>query len=169
MSDKPKAKSLIEKKLADPEYRKNFEKEYAAFKLEAQILTALEEKGWTYSDLAKATHTSKSNVSRDLKAGGILAASFSRIGRIADALGMTLVALLIPKESERFILPRIEELVRATTSSAFVQYKLLEQPGPGTNLSEVFVCETPEENPGTKIDYHGSVASVRTSTSLEAA
>lgn len=116
MSNKPKAKGLIERKLQDPEYRKWFEKRYAAFKLEAQILTALETKGWIYDDLAKATGTSKGNVSRDLKAGGILSASFSRINRIAEALGMRLIALLVPQESIQFILPRIEELVRSSSN-----------------------------------------------------
>lgn len=110
MSDKPK--SLIERKMQDPEYRKRFEEEYGAFQLEVQILLALEDRGWTYSDLAKATKTSKSNISRDLKDGGLVNASYSRIHRMADALGMKLVGVLIPKDSVETVLPKIEELVR---------------------------------------------------------
>jgi len=123
MSNKTKAKSLIEKKLEDSHYRKQYEERYAAFKLEAQILYVLEEKGWTYSDLAKATHTSKSNVSRDLRAGGISSASFSRISRIAEALGMKLIALLVPKDYAQFILPRIEEMVRSSSNAPLVEFR----------------------------------------------
>ena len=152
MSNKPKAKGLIERKLEDPEYKKRHDERYAAFKLEAQILYALEEKNWTYSDLAKATGTAKSNVSRDLKAGGILAASFYRINKIADALGMKLVALLIPKESERYILPRIEELVRLSSTTAFMQFQLIQQSSQMTNLQEVFSPQNGTEGIRTEIE-----------------
>lgn len=110
-------KSLIEKKMEDAEYKKRHIRTYNAFKLEAQILYAIEKKGWTYSDLAKATHTNKSNISRDLRAGGILSASFSRISRIAEALEMKLVALLIPQEKEQYLLQRIEDIVRDSLTS----------------------------------------------------
>ena len=113
MSDKPPVKGYLNRKLEDPEYRKQHDERYAAFKLEVQILLALEDRDWTYSDLAKATKTSKSNISRDLKDGGLVNASFSRIHRMADALGMKLVGVLIPKESVETVLPKIEELVRS--------------------------------------------------------
>lgn len=114
MGNKHRVKSLLERKLEDPEYRKRHEESYAAFKLEVQILQALEKKDWSYADLAKATNTYKSNISRDLKAGGIFAASFSRISKIAKALGMRLIALLIPDDQADSILPRIEALVRVS-------------------------------------------------------
>ncbi|MDO8803291.1 MAG: hypothetical protein Q7R35_02575 [Elusimicrobiota bacterium] len=110
-------KSLIETKMEDSEYKKRHNRTYNAFKLEAQILYAIEKKGWTYSDLAKVTHTNKSNISRDLRAGGILSASFSRITRIAEALEMKLVTLLIPQEKEQYLLQRIEDIVRDSLTS----------------------------------------------------
>ncbi len=121
MPDKPRVKSLIARKLENPEYRKRHDEQYAAFKLEAQILHALERKGWTYAQLADATDTYKSNISRDLRAGGILKASFSRISKIAGALGMTLIALLIPKEQEAVIIPKINVLVRASFDRLEIQ------------------------------------------------
>ncbi|MBI4668544.1 MAG: helix-turn-helix transcriptional regulator, partial [Elusimicrobia bacterium] len=108
MSTKPRIKSLLERKLEISEYRKRHEESYEEFKLEVQILHALERKGWSYADLAQATHSHKSNISRDLKAGGIFSASFSRISKIAEVLGMKLIALLAPKEQARFFLPQIE-------------------------------------------------------------
>jgi transcriptional regulator with XRE-family HTH domain len=91
---------MLERKRVNADYKKLHDETYAAFKLENQILIAMEDRGMSYSDLALATHTSKSNVSRDLRAGGILNASLARIGRIADALGMKLIVLLVPKESD---------------------------------------------------------------------
>lgn len=114
MSDKPRARGFLNQKLEDPEYRKQHDERYAAFKLEAQILLALEQKDWTYSDLAKATGTSKSNISRDLNGRGLERASLSRLHRMAEALDMKLVAVMIPKECEQTFLPKIEELVRST-------------------------------------------------------
>lgn len=144
MSNKSRAKSLIEKKLGNPEYRKRHEEQYEAFKLEVQILQALEEKGWSYSDLAAATYTSKSNVSRDLKAGGIFYATFSRISKIAEALGMKLIALLIPKNQVQFILPKIEELVRTSFNATVGQIKMTEQ----LTLSPANLKDAPTSNQG---------------------
>lgn len=105
-------KSLLERKAENPEYRKRQEEGYATFKLEAQILSALEQKGWSYSQLADATQTSKSNICRDLKGGGLSAASLSRLHRIADALGMKFITLLIPQEQAQSAVPEMEALVR---------------------------------------------------------
>ncbi|MFA6435105.1 MAG: helix-turn-helix transcriptional regulator [Elusimicrobiales bacterium] len=113
-----KTRSLLERKMDDPEYRKYHYTAYDVFKLEAQILLTMEHKGWSYADLARATHTSKSNVSRDLKAGGIMSASFSRIARIAEVLGMKLIPVLAPKEHEYSIAQKIEEIVRTSFDSA---------------------------------------------------
>lgn len=125
MNSTHKVKSLFERELENEQFRRSYEEGFEAFQLEAQILHALEGKRWTYSDLAKATNTSKSNVSRDLAAGGILSASFSRIGRIADALGMKLVGLLIPKDQASYVLPRIEALVRESANATHGKAKLL--------------------------------------------
>ena len=75
-------KGLLERRLDDPEQKKRHEERYEAFKLEVQILEALETKRWSYADLAQATGTSKSNVSRDLRAGGILSASFRESAKL---------------------------------------------------------------------------------------
>jgi hypothetical protein len=128
MPNKSRAKSLLERKLENLEYRKRHEERYEAFKLEVQILNALQKKGWSYTDLAQAINTHKSNISRDLKGGGILSATFSRISRIAEALEMKLIALLIPKEEEQFILPRIGELVRLSFNAASGDIKMAEPP-----------------------------------------
>jgi len=113
MKTKKKIKGLLERKLENPEYRKRFEAGYAAFQLEVQILNALERKHWTYSDLAKVLHTSKSNISRDLKAGGINAATISRVYRIAEALGLKFYPLFIPQRKEKEVLLKIQSLMTA--------------------------------------------------------
>ena len=64
-------KGSLNRKLENPKYRKKFKRGYAFFKLEVQILLAMEDKGWTYDDLAKAIGTSRQNVWRDLKNGGL--------------------------------------------------------------------------------------------------
>lgn len=138
-----KTKSLLERKSDDPEYRKRREEQYAIFKLEAQILYALEQKGWSYSQLAVATHTSKSNISRDLKGGGLLNATLSRLTRMADTLGMRLITLLVPKEQAHFILPKIEGLIRQSFNAAFGTQEI---------KSKIFSAAAPYEyktaNPG---------------------
>jgi transcriptional regulator with XRE-family HTH domain len=119
MKTNERVRGTLARQLENPEFRKGFEEGYAAFELEVQILNAMEHKGWSYSKLAEVVHTSKGNISRDLKAGGILSASFSRIARMADALGMKLVALLIPKEQASYVLPRIEDIVRRSFNAAY--------------------------------------------------
>lgn len=85
---------------------------YSLFKLEVQILSALEKKGWSYDDLAKATGTSKSNISRDLKDGGLEKAALSRIQKIAKALGMQLVSVLIPEDQAGQVISVIDAVIR---------------------------------------------------------
>ena len=128
MQNKAQPKSLIARKMGNAGYRKRHENGYEAFKLEAQILLALENKGWSYTDLAQATNTHKSNVSRDLSAGGILSATLSCISRIAEALGMRLVTLLIPRDKIGIVLPRIEELVRESFDTAAGEVKMINPP-----------------------------------------
>lgn len=108
---KKRVTSLIERKLQNKEYRARFERNYPTFMLEVQILKALEEKGWSYEDLAKALGTSKSNISRDLAAGGIRSATLKRISRIAEALEMELVPILVSQSNEKRILPKLYSLI----------------------------------------------------------
>jgi len=106
-----RAKSLIERKMENPAYRARFERDYPAFMLEVQILRAMERKGVTYSKLAKALHTSKSNISRDLSAGGIRLASLPRLSRLAEALGMEFVPIMVEQKREKAIMAKLQELV----------------------------------------------------------
>jgi hypothetical protein len=151
MPDKPRTKGLIARKLESADYRKRHDERYAAFKLEAQILHALERKGWSYGQLADAVNTYKSNISRDLRAGGILKASFLRISKIAGALGMTLITLLVPKEQEAAVLPKIEALIRSSLSAGEV--KMSETPsttinaGPGSSSEMYQVRISSDWNP----------------------
>jgi len=107
---KNRIKSLLERKMKDPTYRSRFERNYPAFTLEVQILKAMERKDWTYGDLAKALATSKSNVSRDLSAGGIRSASLPRLARMAEVLDMEFVPLMIEQKRRKKIYPKICEL-----------------------------------------------------------
>ena len=106
-----RVKSLLERKLENPAYRKRFEKGYAAFELEVQILNALEEKGWTFDDLARRIGTNKSNISRDLSAGGIKSARVSRLARMGEALGLRFVPLFIPQSREKEVFNKIHRIV----------------------------------------------------------
>ncbi len=113
MKNKTKAKSLFEQEMENPDFRRQFQKEYRLFKLEVQLLTALEQSGLTYEQLAEAISSHKSNISRDLKGAGIANASLSRIRKLADALGMTFIPLLIAKKNLPRILPQLEKLMAA--------------------------------------------------------
>lgn len=113
MNAKIKPTGYLNRKLQDPAYKKRFEKEYAVFQLEVQILLAMEKRGWTYADLAKAVGTSKSNISRDLAGGRINSATVSRLVRIGEALGLRFVPLFIPEKSAARLQPKIQELLAA--------------------------------------------------------
>lgn len=113
MKHKWNVKSQLARDLENPEYRKRFEADYEAFKLEVQLLLALERKHWSYSDLAKAVGTQKSHISRDLKGGGLGSASISRIAKIAEALGLRFVPLCISESKMKLALPVIKKLVAA--------------------------------------------------------
>jgi hypothetical protein len=114
---KKNKKSMLDKKMADPEYKKRFDERFGAFKLEAQLLHAMEMKGWGYNELAAAIGSHKSNLSRDFKQGGLFNAAYSRINKMAAVLGMTLVSVLIPKNQERILLPKIDEVIRSAFNS----------------------------------------------------
>lgn len=113
MKRKWRVKSQLERDLENPAYRKRFEEDYEAFKVEVQLLLALERKHWSYSDLARAVGTQKSHISRDLKGGGIQSASLARIARMAEALGMKFLPIMINRNQEKTILPKLQKLVTA--------------------------------------------------------
>lgn len=127
MRNKTGIKGLLHRKMADPAGGQEHENRYEAFRLEAQILLALERKGMSFESLAKATNTQKSNVSRDLSAGGIQSARFSRICAIANALDMKLVPLLLPREKVDYLLPRIEEIVVGSVATSGLEARIASQ------------------------------------------
>lgn len=109
-----KVRSLLDRELQNEAFKKAFKDIEDSLRLEIQMLNALETKGITYSKLAETLNTSKSNISRDLRGGGLFTASISRVTKMAEALGMKLVTLLIPKEREKVVLPKIDELIRSS-------------------------------------------------------
>ena len=113
MKSKAPIKSLLDRKMENPDYRRRFEARYDQFKLEIQILNALESQGLTYDALAQTLHTKKSNISRDLRGGGFSCAKISRIRQMADALGMVFVPLMIPKDKFRDYLPKLQKMLTA--------------------------------------------------------
>ena len=106
-------KSQLARDLEDPSYRKRFEADYAALKLEVQLLLALERKNWSYADLARAVGTHKSHISRDLKGRGLGSASIARVAKMAEALGLKFVPLCLSPKNLKQVLPIVERLVAA--------------------------------------------------------
>src|SRR5437899_2873272 len=94
----------LNRKLQDPKFREKFEHRYRFFQLEVQILNALEDKGWSYKDLAKASGTYSQNVWRDLKNGGLHKASLERVSRYAEALGLHMHHFLLSPRQEKKLL-----------------------------------------------------------------
>lgn len=106
-------KGSLNRKLEDPAYRAQFEDRQRFLSLEIQILLAMEDKGWTYEDLARAVGTTRQNIWRDLKNGGLHKASLDRIARIAEALGLRIHHVLLSRKNESKILPKLQKLLRA--------------------------------------------------------
>ena len=106
-------KGTLNRKLEDPIYRAEFENRQRFFDLEIQILLAMEDKGWTYNDLARAVCTSRQNIWRDLKNGGLHKASLDRVARMAEALGLRVHHLLLSRKNEKKILPILHKLLKA--------------------------------------------------------
>ena len=104
-------KSLFEKEMDKSSFRKKFEARYPAFKVEVQLLNALERNGLTYLEFAQAIGTQKSNISRDLKGGGIHHVTLNRLKKMARVLNCDFIPLIIPREKEDKILPKLEALV----------------------------------------------------------
>src|SRR5581483_11366220 len=96
----------LNRKLQDPKFRQKFEHRYRFFQLEVQILNALEDKEWTYQELAKTSGTYPQNVWRDLKNGGLHKASLERVARYAEALGLHVHHFLLNPKQERKLLPK---------------------------------------------------------------
>ncbi|OGR52506.1 MAG: hypothetical protein A3I11_07735 [Elusimicrobia bacterium RIFCSPLOWO2_02_FULL_39_32] len=113
MKTKGKFKTIADREMDDPEFKKLFEETWPAFQLEVQILNALERRHWTYTDLAKVLHTQKSAISRDLKGGGLQSASISRISKMAKALGLKFFPLCISEKKAKQFVPVIKKLVAA--------------------------------------------------------
>lgn len=113
MKNKVKPRGMLARKMEDPAYRKRHEESYELLKLEVQLLNALERKHWTYADLARAMHTQKSAVSRDLKGGGLRSASMARVARMAEVLGLRLFAFCVAEKEADRALPVIRKLATA--------------------------------------------------------
>ena len=106
-------KGSLNRKLENPETRREFERRQAFFKLEIQILLAMEDKGWGLNDLARATGLHRQNVWRDLKNGGLHKASLDRVSRYAEALGLHAHHLLLTPQQELRILPQLHKALGA--------------------------------------------------------
>ncbi len=113
MKTKNRVKSLFEREMEEPEFRRLFEETWPAFQIEVQLLNALEQKHWSYADLAKVLHTHKSAISRDLKSGGLRSASIARIAKMAGALGLKFFPLCLSEKEANRILPMIKRAAAA--------------------------------------------------------
>src|SRR5262245_16467947 len=103
----------LNRKLQDPKFKERFEHRYRFFQLEVQILNALEDKGWTYEDLAKKVGTYPQTVWRDLKNGGLHKASLERVAGYAEALGLHIHHFLLSPKQEKKLLPRLQKALAA--------------------------------------------------------
>ncbi|MBK8872231.1 MAG: helix-turn-helix transcriptional regulator [Elusimicrobia bacterium] len=101
-------KGTLNRKLEKTQERVAFGIRKHFFQLEVQILLALEDRGWSYEDLAKATGIRRQNIWRDLKNGGLHKASLDRVSRYAEALGLHAYYFLLNTKQEKEILPRLE-------------------------------------------------------------
>ena len=108
-----KPKSLFERQMEKRHFQENYEREYQEFKLEMQFLLALEQQGLTYEKFAKKIGSSKGNISRDLKGRGLQKATVERIVKMAQALGLEFLPLLLPKD-RRGRRKKLEELLAAS-------------------------------------------------------
>ena len=106
-------KGSLNKEMENKAYKSHFDHGYEFFKLEVQILNAMEDKGWSYEDLAKAVGTSRQNIWRDLKNGGLYKASLDRVAHIAEAVGLHMHPLLLTPKQEKKILPSLRRLSAA--------------------------------------------------------
>jgi predicted XRE-type DNA-binding protein len=98
MSEKKrKPKTLFDREMARPDFRRKYESEREAFDLEVQLLNMIEQEKISLAALARQLGVPRSNVSRDL-AGGIRRATLPRVGQIARALNAEFVPVILPHE-----------------------------------------------------------------------
>ena len=96
-----KSKSLFEREMESPSFRKKYKENKKSLRLELQILDALEKKHLTFETFAKRVGTQKSNVSRDLKGKGLWTATIGRVERMAKALDCDFVPLFLPRDKKQ--------------------------------------------------------------------
>ena len=113
MKTKHRAKSLFDREMENPAFRKSYEDEMGALKLEVQFFQALRKSHLSYAEIAEILETNKGNISRDLKGGRLRLATIPRIERWASAVGMRFVPLLISKTKAHQILPKLHKLIAA--------------------------------------------------------
>lgn len=106
-----KKNTLFEREMAKPKFREKYLAEKQEFKLELQILQALEDLGLTYEEFADRIGTTKGNVSRDLKTRGLAKASIERLQKMADALEMEFLPLFLPRD-DKLRKKKISDLLR---------------------------------------------------------
>ena len=111
MKKNEKKESLFDREMKKASFRKKYEEKYPLFKIEVQLLNELERNGLTYVEFAEAIGTKKSNISRDLKGGGIQHITLQRLKKMAAALNCDLVPLIIPRDREEKVLPQIRKLL----------------------------------------------------------
>ena len=98
MSEKKrKPKTLFDREMERPDFRRKYESEREAFNLEVQLLNMIELANISHAALARQLGVPRSNVSRDL-AGGIRRATLPRLGQIAHALDADFIPVLLPHE-----------------------------------------------------------------------
>ncbi len=78
-------KYIAERKKRDPDFAKNYDEGFEAFKLGVMLKQARKEAGLTQEELAIKIHTKKSAISRIENHSGDI--KFSTLGKIASALG----------------------------------------------------------------------------------
>ena len=78
-------KHIQEWKAKSPEFAKNYDEGFEAFKLGVLLKQARKEAGMTQAELARKMHTQKSAISRIENHSGDI--KFSTLGKIATALG----------------------------------------------------------------------------------
>ena len=106
-----KHSSLFEKEMSKSSFRKKFEESYSRFNIEVQLLNELEKQGLTYMEFAQALGTQKSNISRDLKGGGIHHITLERLKKMVGALDCIFIPLIIPKEKGNKVISRISKIM----------------------------------------------------------
>ena len=109
MKSKNKFKTISDREMENPDFKKHFEETWPGFQLEVRLLNALEQKHWSYSHLAKVMGTQKSGISRDLKGGGLRSASIARIAKMSEALGLKFFPLCVSARESELILPFIKK------------------------------------------------------------